>query len=238
MEEIVLDGIVVSSKDFKEKDKIITIYTPNKGLVSLSLRGVKGEKAKLKIAKELFCFGKYRCFFKGNMGTVIGFEPIETFYALSQDIDKYIEASIILSTIKQLGKFNESNLPLFYEVVYALMALLEPQTQKDIVICKFLVDIFQSMGYRLNIDFCSNCFKDFGEKIFFNTDIGAFVCEKCHDVYSIQVENVVKQNILKLVETDLKNIHTLKLSAIKDTYKILALNYKFRFDKELFKFSL
>ena len=59
MSEIKIKGIVISSKDFKEYDKIITIYSLEKGIVYAKLTGVKKPKAKLKTVKEVFCFAEF-----------------------------------------------------------------------------------------------------------------------------------------------------------------------------------
>ena len=43
-------GVVISSKDYKEKDKLISLFTVEEGLVYASMRGVRGDKAKMKSA--------------------------------------------------------------------------------------------------------------------------------------------------------------------------------------------
>ena len=52
-------GVVLGSVNTKEKDKIVTIFSLEQGKMSLSMRGVRGDKAKMKFAKELFCFADF-----------------------------------------------------------------------------------------------------------------------------------------------------------------------------------
>ena len=50
-----LCGIVLSGVNFGENDKILSIFTPDKGVVSAKIKGVKKAGAKMKFAAEPFC---------------------------------------------------------------------------------------------------------------------------------------------------------------------------------------
>ena len=49
-----IKGIVISSIDYKDKDKLITIFSLEKGLITAKLTGVKNPKAKMKPLKRFF----------------------------------------------------------------------------------------------------------------------------------------------------------------------------------------
>ena len=66
MTEERLKGIVISAKDFKEADKLLTLFTLEKGIVYAKLVGVKKPNAKLKPAKEIFCFADFDVVSKGE----------------------------------------------------------------------------------------------------------------------------------------------------------------------------
>ena len=52
-------AVVIGGVNVKEKDKLISLYTLEKGKMSVSMKGVRGDKAKLKSAKEIFSFGDF-----------------------------------------------------------------------------------------------------------------------------------------------------------------------------------
>ena len=54
-----LSGIVVGGVNYGESDKILNIFTLEKGMVSAKIKGVKKAGAKLKFASEPFCFAEY-----------------------------------------------------------------------------------------------------------------------------------------------------------------------------------
>ena len=58
-----LSGIVLGGVNYGENDKIINVFTLEKGVVSAKIKGVKKAGAKLKFASEPFCFAEF-VFFK------------------------------------------------------------------------------------------------------------------------------------------------------------------------------
>ena len=47
MEELKVTGIVLGNIDYKENDKLVTIYSLELGVINAQLRGVKQAKSKL-----------------------------------------------------------------------------------------------------------------------------------------------------------------------------------------------
>ena len=54
-----LSGIVLGGVNFSENDKILNIFTLEKGVISAKIKGVKKAGAKLKFASEPFCFAEF-----------------------------------------------------------------------------------------------------------------------------------------------------------------------------------
>ena len=59
MASIKTKAIVLGGTNVKEKDRLVDLFTLEQGRKLVSMRGVRGEKAKLKMAKEPFCFGEF-----------------------------------------------------------------------------------------------------------------------------------------------------------------------------------
>lgn len=225
-------GIVISSKDFKEKDKIATIFTLEKGLVNVVLKGVKNFKAKLKIAKEPFCFGEFIVVTKNGFNVLIDFNVIDTFYNLSQDIDRYMEANTIYSIIKNVNTYGRQDVALFLETLNAFKALSYDSPPKYYVLIKFLIKIFEAMGYKLNLHNCAVCGEKFFGKKFFCLDTGEISCIACKPLNSIEI-STNGHTVLRIISnTNYDKLSTLKVN-VEETLRLLKLNYKMRFNKEL-----
>ena len=82
-------GIVLGGVNFGESDKILKIFTLEKGVVSAKIKGVKKAGAKLKFASEPFCLVEFIFSVSSGRRTIIGASLIDSFYPVREDIEKY-----------------------------------------------------------------------------------------------------------------------------------------------------
>ena len=92
-------AIVIGGINIKEKDKLITIFSLERGKMVVSMKGVRGDKAKLKSAKEIFCFGDFLIEEGKNSSIVTGVDIIDNFYSLTSDVSKYYEGCALLDIV-------------------------------------------------------------------------------------------------------------------------------------------
>lgn len=86
--EIKTEAIVVQSLDYKDDDKLLTLFSPSLGKITAGIRGVKKPKAKLAFASQPFCFAEYVLAEKGGRYTVISAYLHESFFELRTDLEK------------------------------------------------------------------------------------------------------------------------------------------------------
>lgn len=237
MSEIKTRGIVISSIDFKEKDKLITLYSLDKGLINAKLVGVKNPSAKLKPIKELFCFAEFDLAGSSKIAnadyyTVTSANIIENFYNITNDIDKFYRGCTILEILKTVGKSGEGDQALFLETLKALKILAYEDVPGDIVIVKFLIKIFEAMGYQLALDKCASCGQAFIGKRYFNRTSGDITCQSCKYPDSMLIDPLT-HSILRLVSgCDYEKLKTLKLKSegVSSALNLLTENFADRFD--------
>lgn len=220
-------GIVLGGTNIKEKDKIINLYTLEKGKISVAMRGVRGEKAKLKSAKDIFCFGEF-VLEEGKASFVVtAVDIIDTFYSLSNDIEKYYEGCAILDIVSKFGE--ESNPQLFIETIKAIETLCYDDVRKYYVINKFLLSIFKGMGYGFLTETCSSCGGLLHAK-YLNLEIGELVCPACKNTFCEQVTDACYSAFRLLENTDYDKLKTVKLGGMGEVqaYNLLSKNYEYR----------
>ena len=93
--EIKINAIVLKAVDYKDNDRILTLYSLENGKITAGIKGVKKAGAKLKFASEPFCFAEYILNCKNGKYTVIGATYIDTFYELRLNLEKYYTSAII-----------------------------------------------------------------------------------------------------------------------------------------------
>lgn len=230
MGEKKLKGVVISSKDYKEKDKLITIFSLEEGIVMASMKGVRGEKAKLKFAKEIFCFGEFVLENTKGLNVVTQVEIIDNFFGLTNDISKYYEASAIIDIVAKTS-CEQANPPLFISLLKSLKALCYQSVEKKYVLCKFLIDAFQNLGYKFVTGKCASCGAILFDKKYFNLNFGEIVCPACRNDFCVAISESGYSALKLLNATEYDKLQTLKLckGSEVEVLKLLEKNFEWRF---------
>lgn len=231
-----LQAIVVKSNDRKEKDKNILLFSIEKGKLWCTLKGVKGPKAKMKLAQNPFCFGEF-VIEEGKTGTIVtGFEAIETFHEISEDIDKFFSASAILEIVNCMDFSNQSDISaIFVLVLKALKGICFSKAVPIYILNKFLLEFFRQSGFVLNIEKCSCCGTKAFERLCINYSVGELVCLACKTFDCEDLPTTTYSALRVLSNTDLEKISTIKLAQGSELalLKVLIKNFERRFDKRL-----
>lgn len=178
MEEKV-SGIVLSGVNYGENDKILTIFTLEKGTISAKAKGVKKAGAKLKFCAEPFCFVEYVLSSTSKGNTVIGASLIDSFYPIREDLTKYYSASTVLEFLKRFEKESIVSSELFLLTIDTFKNLAYGNEAPLSLLVKFLLLALKNSGYALSLNGCFDCGRKEFNRIFFDYESGAFLCEDC-----------------------------------------------------------
>lgn len=239
MAELTVKGIVLGGINYKEKDKLLNIFTLEKGLITCKLVGVLSSKAKLKSVKEPFCFAEFILSSKSNnencIYTITSAVIIESFYKLVEDIDKFYFGCAILEIIKKIAPVGVANEALFIESLKALKILAFEEIMPEIVLNKFLITIFEAMGYALSLDKCAVCGDNFVGKRYFNLDSGEIVCFSCRSYNWQEISNLTHACLRLIAQTPYENLKNLKLKkeGVASALNLLKNNFENRFETSL-----
>lgn len=175
-----VNGVMLRAVDYKDNDKMITLYTVEKGLLSACVRGVKKAGAKLLFCAQPFCFAEYLLNVNGERATVIGATELESFYNLRLDIPAFYCATAISEfLIKCAGE--EADESLFLLAVNALKSLNFTSNSKLEILASFLLKALENEGYAVAGECCQECeaLAHLGEFAYFDFEKGALYCESC-----------------------------------------------------------
>ncbi len=173
-----LSGIVLNAISYGENDKILQLFTLEKGLISAKIKGVKKAGAKLKFASQPFCFAEYILRPSTAGYTVINASLIESFYALREDIFKFYSGGAVLEFIKRFYRENIVSPQSFFLVVNSLKSIAfgdNPLTR----LVEFFIRAIKGAGYALSLDGCAVCGKPSSNRMFFDYSDGSFYCDEC-----------------------------------------------------------
>lgn len=223
MNDIKVNAINLKSIDYMESDKILTLFTYEKGLLSVRIKGVKKAQAKLKFASEPFCFGEYLlCGSRGGGYIVTGSTYRELFYDLRKDIEKFTAGCAMLGFCNDFIQENEPNTKLFTLVLKNLNALCYGNVKSVNIMIYFLINALDCCGYNIDYGRCYNCNDNIEDKAFMNLSGGGFLCGKCCNANALLIPQAIYKVFKFISDTNLEKLPTIKF---EDKNAMSALKY-------------
>lgn len=193
--EIKTLGLVIRTSDYKENDKIATLFSRELGRIDVSMRGCKKQGASLMGASSLFCYGDFLLYNANGRLSVNSCDIKHSFYDLSTDVEKLGAATLAAEVSGDIAAPMESHGALF-ALVINLLSLLEQDvlTPKEMLFC-FAVKICDIFGVRPILSECSVCgeTKAVGG---FSIAHGGIVCSSCSKMERV---NPIKQEHINAV---------------------------------------
>jgi DNA repair protein RecO (recombination protein O) len=177
--EFKTNAIMLRAVDYKENDKILTLFTPTRGKVVTGIRGVKKPKAKLAFCAQPFSFCEYVLAEKNGRYTVTSAYLYDGFYGLRTDITRYYAACATLEICNALLMEEESAESTFIACVETLKSLSMTEDDSAEILLTFALRALFEAGYPINLDGCGICGESIKDTLYFDFELGTFTCSNC-----------------------------------------------------------
>jgi DNA repair protein RecO (recombination protein O) len=167
------EGIVLRTYKLGESDRIVSIFTRQRGKVRAVAKGVRKTKSRFGARLEppshvaaLFYEGR-------ELDIVTQAESIDHFRPIRDDLDRLTRAVSMLEAVDQLGLEGEPNQPLYQMLLGALRALAEHSG--PLVVPAFYLKVLALEGFRPVVDRCVECGVE-DDLVSFDLDSGGTRC--------------------------------------------------------------
>lgn len=180
-------AVVLRAVDYKDNDKILTLFSLENGVISAAIRGVKRANAKLKFAAQPFSFSEYVFNVKGDKRSVISADLIDSFYPLREDILKLYSGAVALEFINYSLAEGIDGKEIFVLLLEFLQTLSYKGVPPRLALIKFLYSALCYTGYDLTVGHCCKCRKTLKNRTFFDFDLGGTVCEDCRESTDVEM---------------------------------------------------
>ena len=170
-----VQGIVVSSVDYKESSKILKVFTRELGIVSVMARGAKRAKSKMQNLTSIFTLANFtlnrsKDFFYLEDGVILDLN-----IHLREDIKNIYAAQLCLELVNRSVVENEPQRDIF-DLLAKSIRFLGISPNKHRLISMFLIKYISLMGYRPRLAQCVICSKKDMEKKGFSIEYGGICC--------------------------------------------------------------
>lgn len=186
------DAINLKSYDLSDADKIILMYSREKGLIKGVAKGVKKPKSKLGGCMDTL-IANTLMFAKGkSLDRICQAQAINTFKDSRQDIDKLMCSSYISEVVSNFGVEDDPCSKDIYDLLYkALDRISKSKTKKDVLIAviKFQLKMMLISGFSLELDSCLCCGERvLNESMYFSHEMGGIICEECNQTFKLKTK--------------------------------------------------
>lgn len=89
MTEFTTDAVVLRQADYKESDRILTVLTPERGIITVGAKGVRNIKSKNSAAVQLFSYSELEILQTGSRYTLRTATLKNGFFGLRADLNRY-----------------------------------------------------------------------------------------------------------------------------------------------------
>jgi DNA repair protein RecO (recombination protein O) len=172
-------AIVLSHIEYGEADRILKLFTLEKGKISAIAKGVR--KIRSRKAGHLQPFTRVDLFLaKGrNLDIITQAETIDPYSGLRGDLERVAYAAYVMELLDRFTYEEGQNIGLF-RLLADTLSRLEKQSNAETVVHYFEVRLLDLLGFRPQLFECVDCGREvLEEDQYFSPLVGGVLCPKC-----------------------------------------------------------
>lgn len=170
--------IVLKTADYRDSDKMLTLFAREAGLLSALARGAKNLKNPNAAASQPFCCGIFSFTGKNGKLYVNQCEIKKEFFRLGEDFERYAAACAMVEAAERILTHAVEYERLFVLLANCLVSL-EKGLPARFVLAFFFVQVSDILGVRPATQVCAMCGKPLRDPDLFYAEEGGAVCREC-----------------------------------------------------------
>lgn len=174
------EALVIGSMRYREADRIITLYTRDRGRLGAVAKGVRRTKSKVGGRLEPFSLVRVSLYSGRGLYTVVGVDTLRTFQGVRDELFRMEEGARLFVAVRHLFPVEEGSAPAFNLLVRGIARLAESpdRTAAAGVVLATRLKLLSLLGYAPEVSRCAACGSV--ELLYgFAPSLGGVVCEPC-----------------------------------------------------------
>ncbi|MBA3643226.1 MAG: DNA repair protein RecO [Chloroflexia bacterium] len=173
------EAIVLNRLDYREADRIITVYTPERGKIRLIAKGVRRPLSRLGPHLEYFTRCHLMLAAGRELDTVTGAETLDAHLGLRADLDAFGHASHMVEVLNRLTEDREEHHAVF-DLLGSSLRLLADGLDAFVVTRHYEWALLTLLGFRPQLYHCLHCQNELvAEPNAFSSRLGGMLCPRC-----------------------------------------------------------
>ncbi|GAB6180078.1 DNA repair protein RecO [Desulfotomaculum defluvii] len=232
-----IDAIVLKARDMREADKILTVYSIQKGKQRIVAHGAAKPNSRKRGAVQPFCFSEFMLHRGRELDSISQAELREGFSELRLDLDRITAAAYVAELIDGFTAEEEPNQSIF-RLFYSTLHLIAAGGQTGMILRAFEAKLLGYSGLQPELNHCSLCDVEIQDtKVSFGPQQGGLLCKGCAGLE----KQIMKfsRGTIEILKTiyrwELTKLHQLKVpEALKRELHMLLRTYiEYHLEKRL-----
>ena len=172
-------AIVLGHIEYGEADRILRLFTYEKGKISAIAKGVR--KIRSRKAGHLEPFTRANLFLaKGrNLDIITQAETVDPYMGLREDLERVAYASYVVEVVDRFTYEEGQNTSMF-RLLADTLSRIEQQDNLETAIHYYEIRLLDLLGFRPQLFECIDCGRDIlAEDQYFSPLVGGVVCPRC-----------------------------------------------------------
>lgn len=173
-----LQAFVLSSSDYGESDRIVSLFTLEHGRLKGFARGARNSRKRFGPALEPLARIDLQLSLKDGLSSLRSADVITLYSGIRGALDAIAHGLYACELVELLTPEGQP-LPRLYRLLAAYLERLDSGNVTDADRRMFEINLLNILGYRPSLDGCSRCGADFGERGALLQHGGELVCRFC-----------------------------------------------------------
>lgn len=173
-------GIVVRETPKGETSKLLTVLTPDLGIITVNAKGVRKITSPYLKSAQLFAFSDLLLYEKNGFYTLTEAALITDFYSLRENIKNYSLACYFCEAAASFAVPGEESASILRLLLNSLYAVENDKSPCPLVKSAFELRLCSECGFMPETDICAECGDETtGSAFLFNISQGIALCRNC-----------------------------------------------------------
>lgn len=173
------DALVIREVAYSDNDKMLTLLTPEFGRVGVMAKGARSMRSKLMTASQIYSWGNYEIYTRGDHHWLREAALIEPFYGLRADLDRIALANYLCDVTYDATGENVPADDVLRVVLNSFYALANDLAPAEIIKGAFEFRIAAMSGYLPDLRYCTSCRTVKDDCLYLDVMNGCLICADC-----------------------------------------------------------
>jgi len=230
------DAVVLGHRNLGEADKVLTLFSPDKGKIHVVARGVRRPRSPILAGTQLFCYSNFLILENKSLDSISQCEIKESFFRIRQSLEAVAYGLYFAELLRASTPLEDKNKQLF-DFFLKTMYLLQESENPEVLSRIYEIKLLALNGFTPELFRCVNCGKKNFDIIYFSPSMGGILCRDCieKDKKAVNITtdtlNVMRKMLTKTYE-ELEDIE-IKEYTKQQLQEILELFIEYHIDKKL-----